>query len=129
MQKNISDDLNNITGLPFCSIASEKAECWTTGDLLRETIQKWLSPPDPSTNHNEACEVHQKVTPRWFLEGSIYNEWKTNVSLLWAHGKRTGFHSFPTPVAHSLWFHSGIWQEHTLVSDALSRLCRRSLHW
>jgi hypothetical protein len=58
---------------------------------MREKIQKWLSPPDPSTNHNEAREVHQKVTPEWFLEGPIYNKWKAKGSPLWAHGNRTIF--------------------------------------
>jgi hypothetical protein len=129
MQKMISDNLNDIRGSSFCSIANKEAEPLITGDQVREKIQKWLSPPDPSTNHNKACEVHQKVTPRWFLEGPIYGEWKAEGSLLWAHGKRTVFRSFPIPAAHSLWFRSGIWQEHTLVGNAFSRLCRRSLHW
>jgi hypothetical protein len=55
-------------------------------DQLRANIRKWLSPPDPSINHNTACEAHHTGTATWFLEGPIYNEWKTTGSLLWTHG-------------------------------------------
>jgi hypothetical protein len=89
----------------------------TSGDRLRENIQKWLSPPDPSNNHNTACEAHHTGTAAWFLEGPVYNEWKETGSFLWTHGNRTVFHSFPTPAADGLWFHSGIWQEYSLVGD------------
>jgi hypothetical protein len=68
MQK-VSDDLNKMKR-----------------DQLREKIRQWLSPPDPSINHNTACEAHHNGTAAWFLEGAIYNEWKTTGSLLWTHG-------------------------------------------
>jgi hypothetical protein len=55
---------------------------------LRENIHKWLSPPDPSTNHNIACGTHHKKTATWFFQGSIFREWKSRGSLLWIHGKR-----------------------------------------
>ena len=58
------------------------------GNQLRESIHKWLSPPDPSTNHNIACGTHHKKTATWFFEGSIFQEWKSTGSLLWIHGKR-----------------------------------------
>ncbi|KAF8486721.1 hypothetical protein F5888DRAFT_164352 [Russula emetica] len=54
---------------------------------LRESIHKWLSPPDPSTNHNIACGTHHKKAATWFFEGNIYQEWKSKGSLLWIHGK------------------------------------------
>ena len=61
-----------------------------SGNQLRERIHKWLSPPDASTNHNIACGIHQRKTPTWFFQGSIFQEWKfTNSSLLWIHGKRS----------------------------------------
>ncbi|KAN0126986.1 Ankyrin repeat-containing domain protein [Russula decolorans] len=68
MQK-ISDDLNKMKR-----------------NKLRRKIQKWLSPPDPSLNHNTACEAHHNGTAAWFLEGATYNEWKATGSLLWTHG-------------------------------------------
>jgi len=54
---------------------------------FRESIYRWLSPPDPSTNHNIAHEIHHKGTATWFFEGSIFREWKTMGSLLWVNGK------------------------------------------
>ena len=58
-------------------------------DQLRDKIHTWLSPPDPSTNHSIACGTHHKKTAAWFFEGRIYQEWKSNGSLLWVHGKRS----------------------------------------
>ncbi|KAF8459969.1 hypothetical protein DFH94DRAFT_849315, partial [Russula ochroleuca] len=54
---------------------------------LRHDLRGWLSPPDPSTNHKIACDVHHKGTATWFFQGNIYNEWKSTPSLLWIHGK------------------------------------------
>src|SRR5712672_560448 len=61
---------------------------------LREKTHKWLSPPDPSTNHNIACATHHKGTATWFLEGNIFQQWKTRGSLLWIHGKRVSCYTF-----------------------------------
>ncbi|KAI0281937.1 hypothetical protein BGY98DRAFT_154074 [Russula aff. rugulosa BPL654] len=38
---------------------------------LRERIHSWLSPPDPSTNHNIACDTHHKKSATWFFEGTF----------------------------------------------------------
>jgi hypothetical protein len=61
-----------------------------TGNQLRQDLRRWLSPPNPSTNHNIACNAHHKGTATWFFEGRTYNEWKStgSESLLWIHGKR-----------------------------------------
>ena len=68
------------------------AECGAlrilSGNQLQDSIHRWLSPPDPSTNHNIACSTHHKKTASWFFEGSIFREWKSTGSLLWIHGKR-----------------------------------------
>ena len=63
---------------------------------LRENIHGWLSPPDPSTNHNIACDTHHKKPATWFFQGNIYREWKSKGSLLWVHGKRTLCPNFPS---------------------------------
>jgi hypothetical protein len=52
-------------------------------------MQKWLSSPDPTTNHNIARKAHLKGTASWFFQGSIFEQWKSSSSLLWIHGKRT----------------------------------------
>ena len=57
-------------------------------EQLREKIHKWLSPPDPSTNHNIACDTHHKKAATWFFQGSMFRKWKSAASLLWIHGKR-----------------------------------------
>ncbi|KAH9964694.1 hypothetical protein BGW80DRAFT_1447982 [Lactifluus volemus] len=57
------------------------------GDQLQRDIRIWLSPPDPSTNHNIARTAHHKGTAAWFIQGDTFQEWKTRGSLLWIHGK------------------------------------------
>ncbi|KAF8492082.1 hypothetical protein F5888DRAFT_1909336 [Russula emetica] len=56
---------------------------------LRHDLRRWLSPPDPSTNHNIACNAHHEGTATWFFRGSIYQDWKSTSSepLLWIYGK------------------------------------------
>ena len=66
------------------------------GNQLREKLQQWLSPPDPSINHNIARKVHHEGTATWFFQGSIFKEWKSAPSLLWVHGKRTSLLLFIT---------------------------------
>jgi len=61
------------------------------GNQLWDSLHKWLSPPDPSTNHNIACSTHQKRTANWFFQGSIFAGWKSTDSLLWIHGKRVSY--------------------------------------
>lgn len=50
-------------------------------------IRKWLSPPDPSTNFNEAREQHHQRTGQWFLKSDQYARWKKeHNSFLWLNG-------------------------------------------
>ncbi|KAE8371840.1 Pfs, NACHT and ankyrin domain protein [Aspergillus bertholletiae] len=50
-------------------------------------IKEWLSPPDPSTNLNEAQKKRQEGTGIWFLESNPFQEWKTGTRQhLWLHG-------------------------------------------
>jgi hypothetical protein len=47
-------------------------------------ICSWLSAPDPSTNHNKACEHRQAETGLWLLESAKFTEWKERAaSRLW----------------------------------------------
>jgi len=52
-------------------------------------IYQWLSPPDPSTNHNAACKKRQSKTGAWFIEGNQFAKWKwSSNSFLWLYGIR-----------------------------------------
>jgi archaellum component FlaC len=62
-----------------------------TGHQLRDSLLRWLSPPDPSTTHNIACKSRHNSTAQWFFQGSIFNQWKSNGSFLWLYGIRA-FH-------------------------------------
>jgi hypothetical protein len=76
--------------------ADYRSSCIISENQLRESIHRWLSPPDPSTNHNIACGAHHENTAKWFFEGNVYREWKTEGSILWVHGKRTPCPNFPS---------------------------------
>jgi hypothetical protein len=65
-----------------------------TGTPLQQAATKWLSPPDPSVNYHSACDMHHEGTATWFIEGTIFKDWKQSGSLFWIHGKR----AFPFPV-------------------------------
>ncbi|KAH9025901.1 hypothetical protein EDB84DRAFT_362632 [Lactarius hengduanensis] len=54
---------------------------------IKQLLRAWLSPADPSTNHNIARKAQHKGTAMWFFQGSIFIEWKSTGSLLWIHGK------------------------------------------
>ncbi|KAI0292984.1 hypothetical protein B0F90DRAFT_1644277 [Multifurca ochricompacta] len=64
---------------------SRSSSC--SGSQMRQDLRRWLSPPDPSINHNIARSTHHSGTASWFFEGSTFNEWKSSGSLLWVHGK------------------------------------------
>jgi len=56
---------------------------------MRENLRKWLSPSDPSTNHNVACAAHLEGTASWFLRSGIFRKWRSTGSILWINGMRT----------------------------------------
>jgi hypothetical protein len=59
------------------------------GDQLQRDVQHWLSPPDPSKNHDFVWKAHHTGTSAWFFESKALAEWKASGSFLWVHGKRT----------------------------------------
>lgn len=51
-------------------------------------LSRWLTPPDPWTNHDGARQRHQEHTGTWLLRHSQYQKWKqSGVGHLWLHGK------------------------------------------
>lgn len=50
-------------------------------------INKWLSPPNTSTNLNEVLKKRQKGTGSWFLQSGLFKEWRSGARrYLWLHG-------------------------------------------
>ena len=88
--------VRHLGPLLFCSECSYLF----TGNLLRDNLLRWLSPSDPSTNHNIATKTHHDGTSQWFFRGRIFNEWKSAGSFLWVHGKRVSV-LIPTPLRQS----------------------------
>ncbi|KAH9073579.1 hypothetical protein EDB83DRAFT_83863 [Lactarius deliciosus] len=58
-----------------------------TWNQVRESLRKWVTPPDPSTNHNIACGIQHGGTAQWFFRGGIFGNWRSTASLLWIYGK------------------------------------------
>ncbi|KAH9967018.1 hypothetical protein BJV74DRAFT_968858 [Russula compacta] len=54
---------------------------------LQEKFRSWLSPPDPSINHNTACKTQHDGTAMWFIQGSTFRDWKKDGTLLWIRGR------------------------------------------
>ncbi|KAH9020797.1 hypothetical protein EDB85DRAFT_2002880, partial [Lactarius pseudohatsudake] len=54
---------------------------------LLDDLRRWLSPPDPSTNHNIMCSAQHERTSTWLFKEVIYEEWESKGPLLWIHGK------------------------------------------
>jgi len=65
---------------------------------MREDLRTWLTPPDPSINHRNACKTRNSETARWFIQGTTFQAWKDSGSLLWIRGNST----LLLPVLH-LW--------------------------
>ena len=89
----VAEDVDQVKRSSFPNLVS--SDCGVSrvlpGNQLWDSLHTWLSPPDPSTNHNIACSTHQKQTANWFFQGSIFAAWKSTDSLLWIHGKRASY--------------------------------------
>ena len=90
---NKLDQANRSLSLYLLLIAPERSDHFT-GNQLRDSLFRWLSPPDPSINHNIASKAHHKGTAEWLLQGSIFSQWKSTGSFLWMHGKRASIFTF-----------------------------------
>ena len=84
----VDDTVNKDASLNLGMTASERAG-----------LEKWLSPPDPSINHNIARVARHRGTASWFFRSSVFEQWELSPSLLWVHGKRM-FHFLSTRTPH-----------------------------
>ncbi|KAI8242562.1 Serine/threonine-protein phosphatase 6 regulatory ankyrin repeat subunit B [Colletotrichum sp. SAR 10_96] len=52
-----------------------------------DEIKRWLDPPDPSTNANQAKKFRHPGTGEWFIESVEFVYWKSEILRhLWLHG-------------------------------------------
>ncbi|ODM15197.1 hypothetical protein SI65_09436 [Aspergillus cristatus] len=58
------------------------------GNERQKKINDWLSPPDYSTNLNEALRKRHPGTGLWFIESELFHDWKMtrNPRVLWLYG-------------------------------------------
>ncbi|KAH9173659.1 hypothetical protein EDB89DRAFT_681998 [Lactarius sanguifluus] len=54
---------------------------------IRTETRGWLSPPDPSINHNNAWKTCHMESTAWLFGRSVSTDWMSTGSLLWIHGK------------------------------------------
>ena len=89
------------------------------GNQFIQLLRSWLSPADPSTNHNIARKVQHKGTAAWLFQGQIIIKWKSSGSLLWIHGKRVFLSSsFRRATLIDSDYGSGLWKKRHLVCSA-----------
>jgi archaellum component FlaC len=120
--KQIADDVDQEkrSSSPDLISTDYRASRIISENQLRENIHRWLSPPDPSTNHNIACDTQHKKIATWFFQGSIFREWKSTGSLLWIHGKRAHCPTSHPISSDDILNCSWLWQEHSLVRGRLA---------
>ena len=120
--RGVADDVDQVkrSSSPELISTDCQASRIISENQLRGDIHGWLSPPDPSTNHNIACDTQHKKIATWFFQGSIFREWKSTGSLLWIHGKRAHCPtSHPMP-SDDISKRSWLRQEHSLVGERLA---------
>ncbi|KAI0294634.1 hypothetical protein B0F90DRAFT_1755988 [Multifurca ochricompacta] len=115
VNKNVKA-IKEITGIVDGSVKVIKEFTRNVDDNSREKLRKWLSSPDPSTNHNIARDAHHNGTAAWFTEGTTFKQWKTTGSLLWIYGKRTDCCHFYSAIIQDLEAEQGIGTRSTLTA-------------
>ncbi|KAH9017153.1 hypothetical protein EDB84DRAFT_1508365 [Lactarius hengduanensis] len=58
-----------------------------SGEQLLRDLRRWLSPPDPSTNHDIMCNAQHESTAAWVFNEDVFKKWESSGSLLCVHGK------------------------------------------
>ena len=88
VDRKLDDTNRSSSPIAHAPIPNSERSGLFTGNLLRDNLLRWLSPSDPSMNHNIASKAHHNGTAQWFFQGRIFNQWKSAASFLWVHGKR-----------------------------------------
>ena len=111
--------------LPKLAIICSSRLNLLAGNQFIQLLRSWLSPVDPSTNHNIARRAQHNGTAAWLFQGQIIIKWKSTGSLLWIHGKRTfPLSAFRRATLTDSDYGSGLWEECHLVCPASPPSCR-----
>jgi hypothetical protein len=100
LRQILNDETKQMKRLlfPYSNPRFSKTEIThSAGDQLQRDIQPWLSPPDPSSNHDFVRKARSSGTAEWFFKSSELTKWKAMGSLLWIDGKRM---FLPSPGCH-----------------------------
>jgi hypothetical protein len=111
--QQMANDIDEVKHLSSNLISSDNGALpILSGKKLWKSTHKWLSPPDPSTNHSIACGTHHKKTATWFFQDSIFQDWKSTGSLLWILlSPQRGF-------VHTGWFRKVCSPRHAKTHDS-----------
>ncbi|KAH9985870.1 hypothetical protein BJV77DRAFT_1174308, partial [Russula vinacea] len=85
--KVLVEDINdNVKGIEGITLNVDTVARELKRNQMQDKLRSWLSPPDPSVNHNTACKTQHGGTARWFIQGNTFQDWKKSGSLLWVRG-------------------------------------------
>ena len=98
MLSNLNEECDNDTFAVSEDLREININIETTGATLQELrldnqqekIVRWLSAPDPSTNHTNAREKCHEGTGLWFIDGKAFENGK---------GRQTPFSGFTESLA------------------------------
>ena len=93
--QQVANDMDEIKCSSLPNIVRISRLTSLTGNHLIQLLRSWLSPVDPSTNHNTARKAQHDGTAAWLFRGQIIIKWKSTGSLLWIYGKRAFLLLFP----------------------------------
>ena len=127
--QHAADEIDEIkcSWLPNLAIVRSPRLILLAGNQFIQLLRSWLSPADPSTNHNIARKAQHKGTAAWLFQGQVIIKWKSTGSLLWIHGKRAlPSSSFRRATLTDPDYLSGLWEERHLVRFAFPPSGRNS---
>ncbi|CAI7573585.1 unnamed protein product [Penicillium glandicola] len=89
--KRILEVLHSVQGqidsVQQTTVATKAATDSIRSDLHTDKIRRWLCPPDPSTNANQAKALRHEGTGAWLLENPIFESWHSGSRRhLWLYG-------------------------------------------
>ncbi|KID60063.1 Pfs, NACHT and Ankyrin domain protein, partial [Metarhizium brunneum ARSEF 3297] len=76
-----------IDGVQQTTVATKAATDSIRSDLRTDKVKRWLCPPDPSTNANQARKLRHEGTGAWLLKSPVFQEWHSGSRRhLWLNG-------------------------------------------